>query len=173
MRICLENGALIDEIIEIDNSTPVHVAAAQGSLEILELMLEKQPDLFSMVIQSEDSMNMTPIHRAAMFDHVEVCKFLITRGGDINSLDKEKRTPLLLAASRNCVKTVCYLLQNQANITLRDSKLCNLVHLIIKQDPDPQSQILNGEVLGKFNPNTIQSFEKIIQELIKIKVFFL
>lgn len=168
MRICLENGATIDETIEIDKSTTVHVAASQGSLEIIKLMSEMQTDIFSIVIQSEDSMGMTPMHRAAMFDHVDVCEFLISKGADIDALDKEKRTPLLLAASRNCVKMICYLLQNNANTRIKDSKMCNMIHLIIKQDP----QCLNTEVLGKFNANTINSFEKIIDELLKVEVSF-
>ncbi len=171
VKICLENGATIDEIIETDsnrNGTAVHVAASQGSLEILKLMAEKQPDLFSMVIHTQDSLGMTPLHRAAMFDHVDVCEFLISQGADIDALDKEKRTPLLMSASRNCVKMICYLLINDANIKLRDSNLCNFVHLIIKEDPENQNS--NNEVLGKFNQNSISSFLEIIEELIKVKV---
>jgi transient receptor potential cation channel subfamily A member 1 len=93
VKICLENGATIDEIIETDsnrNGTAVHVAASQGSLEILKLMAEKQPDLFSEVIHTQDSLGMTPLHRAAMFDHVDVCSFLISEGSDIDALDKDK-----------------------------------------------------------------------------------
>jgi ankyrin repeat protein len=65
-----------------------------------------------------------------MFDHVEVVEYLIKNGSNINVTDQEKRSPLLLAASRNCVKVVCYLIEQNANFKLRDIKMRNFLHLI-------------------------------------------
>ena len=38
VRLCLEKGASINEVIEIDKSTPVHMACAQGLLRIYVLV---------------------------------------------------------------------------------------------------------------------------------------
>ena len=53
VRLCLDNGASIEEVIEIDNSTPLHIACAQGSMEILQLMYDKQTDLFMEVVHAQ------------------------------------------------------------------------------------------------------------------------
>jgi len=48
---------------------------------------------------------MTPLHCASMFDHPDIVSYLVAEGADINALDKEHRSPLLLAASRSGWKT--------------------------------------------------------------------
>jgi transient receptor potential cation channel subfamily A member 1 len=174
VKLCLENGASIDEVIDIDNSTPVHVACAQGSLEILRLMAEKQPDLFLEVLHSQDNIQMTPLHKAAMFDHLDVAKYLLEKGAYIDALDKEKRSPMLLAATRNCIKVVCFFLSQGANVKLKDSKLRNLLHLII--DQEFSSNVSNGnlyeqnEKIGQFKMSTSAALEKISHELFKVPV---
>jgi len=40
-----------------------------------------------------------------MFDHPDIVSYLVAEGADINALDKEHRSPLLLAASRSGWKT--------------------------------------------------------------------
>lgn len=53
------------------------------------------------------------------------------QGADINALDKENRSPLLLAASRSGWQTVKTLVQLGANIHLKDSNQQNILHLIV------------------------------------------
>jgi ankyrin repeat protein len=53
VRLCLDNGASIDDVIDIDNSTPLHIACAQGSMDIVQLMYEKQTDIFMEVIHAQ------------------------------------------------------------------------------------------------------------------------
>jgi transient receptor potential cation channel subfamily A protein 1 len=53
VRLCLDNGASIDEVIDIDNSTPLHIACAQGSMDIVQLMYEKQTDIFLEVVHAQ------------------------------------------------------------------------------------------------------------------------
>lgn len=91
VKICLDNGASIDETTEPDRTTAVHIACAQGSLEILKLLFEKQPELKDTVIHMQDINLMTPLHKAAMFDHLEVVEYLIEKGAGIDMIDKEKR----------------------------------------------------------------------------------
>ena len=168
VKLCLEYGASIDEKNEIDNATPVHIASAQGSLDILKVMFEKQPELFSEIIHSVDTIQMTPLHKAAMFDHVEVAEFLIEKGAEINALDKEKRSPLLLAASRNCIQIVCHLLSKGVNFHLKDSKLRNLFHLILC----PETNGINVEKSEGSNSlikiNVIKALNQITQKLIHV-----
>jgi transient receptor potential cation channel subfamily A protein 1 len=131
VELCLKHGSVIDDISASDRSTAVHIACAQGALDLLKVMFELQPNLKDKAMVMRDVQFMTPLHRAVMFDHVDVVEYLLKCGADIDSLDKENRTPLLLAASRNCLRVVSYLINNNANIELKDSKKRNMLHLIV------------------------------------------
>ena len=62
VEICLQNGGSIDDQQD-DLSTPVHLAASQGDIELLELMFNCQPELKTKVIGMTDVQGMTPLHR--------------------------------------------------------------------------------------------------------------
>lgn len=69
-------------------------------------MFSIQPEEKNACLQSCDVQKMTPLHCAAMFDHPDIVSYLVSKGADLNPLDKEKRSPLLLAASRAGWRTV-------------------------------------------------------------------
>jgi transient receptor potential cation channel subfamily A protein 1 len=62
IAICLQKGSKIDDQQE-DLSTPVHLAASQGSTELLNLMFSYQPQLKTKVIHMTDVQGMTPLHK--------------------------------------------------------------------------------------------------------------
>ena len=161
VKLCLDNGASIDEISDIHNNTPVHIASAQGNLDMLRLMKEKQPCLFNELIHAENAIEMTPLHKAAMFDHVDVAGFLLENGSNLDPIDSEKRSPMLLAASRNCINVVSYLLRQGANINLKDFKNRNLLHLTISQEM--------YSFLESSESSSVYFQEKVINELLKVK----
>lgn len=76
VRVCLNAGAPVDAKQE-DRSTPLHFACAQGSVDMVKLMNEMQPERFKNAMQTEDVLQRTPLHRAALFDHVAVVDYLI------------------------------------------------------------------------------------------------
>lgn len=53
------------------------------------------------------------------------------QGADINALDKESRSPLLLAASRSGWRTVASLIRLGADVQVKDSSKRNVLHLIV------------------------------------------
>lgn len=128
----LRSGAKISTQQQ-DLSTPVHLACAQGmvktkpqccdvipvyflpfdkskiitgAIEIVKIMFQMQPEEKMGCLVSCDVQKMTPLHCAAMFDHPEIVEYLISEGADCNPIDKERRSPLLLAALRGGWKTV-------------------------------------------------------------------
>nr|KAG5700757.1 hypothetical protein BaRGS_034960 [Batillaria attramentaria] len=131
VEVCLNAGAPVDTQQD-DKSTPLHLAAAQGNLEMISLMHELQPDNFSSALFTLDAMNRTPLHRAAVFNHVQVVDFLLQQGADIDSADSTDRTPLLLAASKGCWDTVQSLVRQGADIRVRDQNSRNYLHLAIR-----------------------------------------
>ena len=76
VRICLETGIEITLSME-DGSTPVHLAATQGSMDILKLMLDMQPQNKWSAIQARDKQRRTPLHKAALFDRADITHYLI------------------------------------------------------------------------------------------------
>ncbi|CRK86167.1 CLUMA_CG000050, isoform A [Clunio marinus] len=130
VELCLKSGAKISTQ-QHDLSTPVHLACAQGAIDIVKMMFKMQPVEKKISLLCTDIQKMTPLHCASMFDHAELVEFLVLEGGDINALDKERRSPILLAASRSCWRTVHVLIKLGANVQLKDVTQRNLLHLII------------------------------------------
>lgn len=63
----------------------------------------------------------TPLHRAAEQGHLDVCKFLQSKGADINFQDRGKGwTPLLLSALHGRVEVCKFLLTCGADVKSRN-----------------------------------------------------
>ncbi|XP_076335183.1 transient receptor potential cation channel A1 [Tachypleus tridentatus] len=130
VNLCLESGALISTQ-QHDLSTPVHLACAQGAIEIVKLMFNAQPEEKSVCLNTSDAQQMTPLHCAAMFDHDALVEYLVNEGADINAVDKEGRTVLLLAAARSAWKVTKVLLQSGAEMGTKDNMNRNILHHIV------------------------------------------
>ncbi|KAL9905738.1 transient receptor potential cation channel A1 [Glossina fuscipes fuscipes] len=130
VELCLKSGAKISTQ-QHDLSTPVHLACAQGAIEIVKLMFTMQPMEKRICLSRTDVQKMTPLHCASMFDHPDIVEYLVQEGADVNALDKEHRSPLLLAASRSGWKTVHLLIRLGANIGIKDASSRNVLHLVI------------------------------------------
>lgn len=94
-------------------------------------MFRMQPHEKKAVLQCTDAQKMTPLHCAAMFDYPDVVEYLVSEGADINALDHERRSPLLLGASRGAWKTVLSLIRLGAQISIKDVNSRNVLHLVI------------------------------------------
>ena len=169
VKLCLENGCIIDEIKEPDGTTPVHVASAQGSLEILKLMFEKQTNLFKQVIKLKDKMNLTPLHNAVMFNQVDAAEFLIENGSNIDELDSEMRSPICFAAYRNFSEIVNLLFDRKADLEIKDLKKRNFLHLIFTQELSNFTVIEeNTDSASKSNLNRV--FEQITKHILSVNI---
>ncbi len=76
-------------------STPIHQAAKDGKLDIVERHIKAGTD-----VNSKDSQGWTPLHLAAMNGHVEVVKALIGAGADLNARGQRGQTPIIVAQDR-------------------------------------------------------------------------
>ncbi|XP_033126136.1 transient receptor potential cation channel subfamily A member 1-like [Anneissia japonica] len=126
VKLCLDFGVSLD-VKQDDGSTPIHLACSLGCLNIMKLMLERQPGKH--LLEMKDSQHQTPIHKAAMFDHEELVRFLINEGSNIDPVDKHNRTPLLLATARGGWRTVRLLLSRGADYNRVDGQDRNILHL--------------------------------------------
>ena len=69
-----------------------------------------------------NSYQQTPLAVAAAYNHVGIIEFLLKKGAQIETMDKDGYTPLLLAASEGNVEAVYILLQTGANIFAVDKE---------------------------------------------------
>ncbi|MBN3276216.1 TRPA1 protein, partial [Polyodon spathula] len=131
IKLCISNGGKID-LQQSDKSTALHFACTQGATEAVKLMLSTyngEQDVVNIV----DGVHQTLLHKATMFDHVELVEYLLMKGANIDSLDCESHSPLLLATTCEAWRTVELLVQKGANVKIKDSCGCNFLHLAVQQ----------------------------------------
>lgn len=121
-------------------------------MDIVKLMFTMQPVEKLVCLTCVDAQKMTPLHCASMFDHPDIVEYLVNEGADINALDKESRSPLLLAASRGGWKTVHVMIRLGANIGVKDCNHRNVLHLVI----------MNGGRLDEFAQEVTKAQSKAV-----------
>ncbi|KAG8570642.1 hypothetical protein GDO81_011363 [Engystomops pustulosus] len=131
VKACIGYGAKID-LKQIDNATPLHFAASQGATEIVKFMVSSYTG-DKKIVDLPDGNNETPLHKSCLFDHVDLAEYLISMEANIDSVDNELRTPLLLATSCSSWKIVNLLLENGTDVKLTDNYGRNFLHLTVLQ----------------------------------------
>ncbi|KAM4688925.1 transient receptor potential cation channel subfamily A member 1 [Discoglossus pictus] len=131
VKACISYGAKVD-LKQCDNATALHFAATQGATEIVKFMVSSYTG-DKKIVDLPDGNNETPLHKSALFDHVDLAEYLISMGANIDNVDNESRTPLVLATSCSAWKTVNLLLEKGADVTLVDHYGRNFLHLTVLQ----------------------------------------
>ncbi|XP_055967198.1 transient receptor potential cation channel subfamily A member 1 [Sorex fumeus] len=131
IKMCLDNGAKLD-MMETGKCTALHFAATQGATEIVKLMISSYCGNID-IVNAVDGNQETLLHRASLFDHHELAEYLISMGADINAIDFEGRSPLLLATTSASWNVVNLLLSKGAQVDIKDNFGRNFLHLIVQQ----------------------------------------
>ncbi|XP_043850025.1 transient receptor potential cation channel subfamily A member 1 [Dromiciops gliroides] len=131
IKICLANGAQVN-LEENGKCTALHFAATQGATEIVKLMISSYSGSDD-IINTLDGNDETLLHRVALFDHHELAEYLISMGANLNSIDCEGRSPLLLATSSASWNVMNLLLSKGANVEIKDYFGRNFLHLTVLQ----------------------------------------
>ncbi|CAO2840009.1 unnamed protein product [Amaranthus hypochondriacus] len=107
-----------------------HVAAKQGDLETLKVLMEAHPDLS----MTYDTSNTTALQTAATQGHTDVVNFLLESGCGLATIGRSNGKTALHAASRNGhVAVVKALLGKEPSITTRtDRKGQTALHMAVK-----------------------------------------
>ncbi|KAH9624380.1 hypothetical protein KSS87_011891 [Heliosperma pusillum] len=107
-----------------------HIAAKQGDLEILKVLMDVHPDLS----MTYDTSNTTALQTAATQGHTEVVNFLLESGSGLATIARSNGKTALHAAARNGhVAVVKALLEKEPGITTRtDKKGQTALHMAVK-----------------------------------------
>jgi ankyrin repeat protein len=106
IEFILDNDPSLVNKLDSEGFTSIHWAAKRGDYEVLSELHKRGADLDTAA--SFDS-QMRPIHWAASDGKLRSVKFLLEHRQDINALDANSCTPLIIAAQYGRVETVVYL----------------------------------------------------------------
>ncbi len=90
----------------------IHKAAAQGDLDKIKEVLEKNPEL----LDEKDVQGNTPLTLAANSGQKEVVEYLITKGADLNSTNTYRYTPLHYSILRKHIDVAEMLINAGADV---------------------------------------------------------
>ena len=90
-------------------------AALDGDLEKVEKILDVVP------VDECDGSGSSVLSEAAVGGHVAVCELILSRGAEVNSVNKQKRTALHRAAFHGYADVCKLLLSCGADASLKDS----------------------------------------------------
>ncbi|KAL5987583.1 hypothetical protein ACLOJK_035332 [Asimina triloba] len=127
----LQDAEILNRAAVDGKDNPLHVASIYGHLQIAKNLLDKKPQLATML----NSQRSLPLHLASSKGHVGIVAELLTRDKNLCCIrDEDGRTPLHLAALRNrrgVVDIILDRMQEHARELAQqlDSQRCSPLHL--------------------------------------------
>jgi len=105
---CLLNDGKADANIKSIHElmTPLHVSSWNGHLNIVKHLIDKSE---ARVVDASE-FGYTALHYACKNGQLEVCKYICKKGIDVNIINDEDQTALLLAAKHGKIDVVSFLL---------------------------------------------------------------
>jgi len=123
VRFLLNYGREQLDIPSSRGSTPLHKAVGQGSLEMVQVMLEA-----GALVAAHDAQGCTPLHIAAKRGYTSIAKVLVSGGAFVHVKDKENLCPLDHAATGGYAELVEFLADNGGSITHKGRELWTPLH---------------------------------------------
>lgn len=118
----------VDTVMAPFNMSPLHVAAANGELDMVNLILRGEVNLSIM-----DDLHRTPLHLAAYNDHAEVAKAILAKEAghlDINAPAMFGITPLHLSIMRRSLSVAEILVsEHQVDKMAQTEDLLSILHM--------------------------------------------
>lgn len=109
------SGASVDPLVRKNRGeTAIHCAARVGHLTTARRIIRANAD----VISSKDLHGRTALHLAAMHGHTDLIEALVQHGAQLEDVDRDNSTPLLLARG---MKTARVLVKLGADVCARDN----------------------------------------------------
>lgn len=163
------------EIKDLEGRTALHVAAWQGTYDIVECLIKLGAN-----INAIDAEGRTPLHMCAWNGHIEVVRLLIESGATVNPISSTQgASPLLVAAQQGHYETCAFLLQIGSDVSHRDfygrnakdvavncghKEIVSLIDTFVSGS----SETSNNEITG---PNHQQPFDDSINSSIKLSKY--
>ena len=124
VKLLLDQGSRVDES-NLQGWLPLHICSYWGcNLEVLKLILIRTANINS----ASSILKETALMLAAQEDQLEICDSLVSHSADINLVNKDGLSALYQAVRFNSNKSLRFLLQNQADTSLKTHAGETLLH---------------------------------------------
>ena len=126
----LEHGAVVNRR-DKNKQTPLHLAIMRDWFQLARILLDQGANA-----KAEYDDETTPLHlllsasRIHDSDALDLTLLLLEHGAEVNSQDKNKKTPLLLAMGRGWFKLAWILLERGANANAEDNNGKPPLHIL-------------------------------------------
>ncbi len=117
VRLLLDRGLGVNEVVRADGMTPIAYAAVRGHLSVMRVLLEHHAD-----VNVADSGGNSPLLHAAMRGRLAAVRLLLESGANVNAASKHGWTALMAAAWDGDASVVAELLKHSANAALVNSE---------------------------------------------------
>lgn len=119
-----------------EGKTPLHFAALYNQIGIaMYIVGESSVYGKKNVVQSQDYDGRTPLHDACTGGSQQVASFLLASGAQVDAVDKEGKTPLLMTIPSASQRRMYQLLvSNRASINHKDLKGDTVLHAVTRQN---------------------------------------
>jgi len=128
------------------NMTPIEHAAGMNSVEIINLLISKGADL-------RDSTRMPLIQRATVSRGAEVLHYLLDRGFEIDEVDRNGRTPLMMAIDFGNMEAARALVMRGADVNLANSEGVVPMQIAVKKG---SVELIDLFIAKKANLNIVE-----------------
>lgn len=125
------------EYLADDNITALHLALESGNKSVINMLLEKRPNLRLKNAKGENS-----LHVAAKIGVTSFIELFLERGVGINLATKDKLTPLHVAVKHNRIETVKLLLGKKAKVNTQNAAGDTPLHEAVANRSIPLIELL-------------------------------
>ena len=101
----------------VHGETPLHLAAAAGSLHCVSILLA-----LSAEVDAHDNCGSTPLHYAVMEGRTQIAGSLVKSGADVNHKDNDGNTALHIAAGKNSPEIIRLLQSLNGDVNAKNTK---------------------------------------------------
>jgi ankyrin repeat protein len=115
LKRALKNGG--DPNGRVRDLTPLMIAAGNGNVDIINVLLENKADL-----NAKGDNGKTSLTIALRRNNLQTAQLLIEKGADINTRDDKGVTPLMWASYEGRLETVKFILKNKPEVNASNNK---------------------------------------------------
>eukprot|EP01028_Stygiella_incarcerata_P006903 TRINITY_DN2808_c0_g1_i5.p1 TRINITY_DN2808_c0_g1~~TRINITY_DN2808_c0_g1_i5.p1 ORF type:complete len:1126 (+),score=248.76 TRINITY_DN2808_c0_g1_i5:182-3559(+) len=130
----LDHG-LLPEMTDVDGNTPMILAAATGNLQLVEQFESISADQWT----TQNHSGSTAAHEAAKRNHANILAFLVKKGVDIDRVNSNGCTPLMLACAHGHHQSVQILSHFTKEIDKKDTRGRSAAHFAVHCSRDDES----------------------------------